>query len=97
MKTLIKEMTETTEKIVIDYANLSCRESANRAEFRKMTEENLSAYTKKIVEEIKEEVKKEKQMNKGNIKELQWAIEGYNEAIEDFLSLLSSLTDKEIT
>lgn len=33
---------ETTERIVIDYSNLSGRESANRAEFRERVRKNVS-------------------------------------------------------
>lgn len=34
-------VTETVEKIVIDYANLSGRESANRAEFRERVRKHI--------------------------------------------------------
>ena len=39
-----KILIETTEKIVIDYANLSGRESANRAVFRNATHRNLEIF-----------------------------------------------------
>ncbi len=35
------KVTETTERIVIDYANLSGRETANRAEFRKLVDGHI--------------------------------------------------------
>ena len=43
---------ETVERIVIDYANLSGRESANRAEFRKRTQEHISSLLKAQKEKI---------------------------------------------
>lgn len=41
MKEVEGKIVEITERIVMDYANLSGRESANRAEFRKLTEKNI--------------------------------------------------------
>lgn len=43
---LAKDSITIAEQIVIDYANLSGRESANRAEFRKLTIEHLQALLK---------------------------------------------------
>lgn len=45
---------QTTEKIVIDYANFSGREDAHRSEFRQKTEKNIvELYTSLLKEEIK--------------------------------------------
>ena len=56
------DVTEPTERLVIEYANLSGRESANRAEFRKRAEVILSkAITTAVAKrelEIAEEVNK---------------------------------------
>lgn len=43
-KRIEAKFVEVTERIVIDYANLSGRESANRGEFRKETLEHLRPF-----------------------------------------------------
>lgn len=44
MKEHTNKVVETSERIVIDYANLSGRESANRGEFRKCVTEHLQSF-----------------------------------------------------
>lgn len=50
--------TEATERIVIDYANLAGRETANRAEFRKRTKVNIDAILREQKNEILKDVEK---------------------------------------
>ena len=45
-------ITEVVERIVIDYANLSGRETANRAEFRERTRKHLSKTIRGMVEKL---------------------------------------------
>lgn len=51
-----ERLDETTERIVIDYANLSGRESANRAEFRKLTREHLQVFATNFLQRKSEEI-----------------------------------------
>ena len=48
---------ETAERIVIDYANLSGRESANRAEFRQRVIKHLEALHRKEMEEVRQHIR----------------------------------------
>ena len=54
-KILEEGLVETAEMIVIDYANLSGRESANRAEFRQEVLKHLTSFAEKIREGAMEE------------------------------------------
>lgn len=51
-----KQIVETTERIVIDYANLSGRESANRAEFRQSVEKHIRSCQSELLSHIRKEV-----------------------------------------
>ena len=53
-----KTTIEIAERIVIDYANFSGRESANRAEFREKTIQNLRTSQQKLLEAVREEVER---------------------------------------
>lgn len=50
-------LVETAEKIVIDYANLSGRETAHRAEFRELVLQHLFSLLKEKDREWKEKIK----------------------------------------
>lgn len=50
-----KAAIETTERIVIDYANLSGRESENRGEFRELTEGHLDSLLSRVISQTREE------------------------------------------
>ena len=56
MKAIEKIITEITERIVIEYANLSGRESANRAEFRKRIHEIITSALAQQFDEIKRKI-----------------------------------------
>lgn len=51
-------ITETTERIVIDYANLSGRENAPRGEFRRRVFQRLNDLMANKIDEIVKEVEK---------------------------------------
>lgn len=50
----------TTEGIVIDYANLSGRESINRAEFKRRTEVSVTEAIKQAIQTREKEISEEK-------------------------------------
>lgn len=56
---LAEEEITVAERIVIDYANLSGRESANRAEFRKLVLEKLQAHDLRTLEWVRDWVARE--------------------------------------
>ena len=107
MKTLIKEAEkEFDEKFVIkgtskEFEYFRRESGLNASEeatiIPKIKSFIFSTYTEKIVEGIKEEVRKKKyDLDKVfQSEEAKLEAKGYNEAIDDILSLLSSLTDKE--
>ena len=51
-----KKEIEIVERIVIDFANLSGRESKNRAEFRKRVLNHILSYRSIVLEEVKKEI-----------------------------------------
>jgi len=96
---------ETVERIVIDYANLSGRESANRAEFREEVTKHLKSHNKAtilaVLEALGEEVgkmKKEKQATQGITIRTEiddTLIDVYNQALSNIQALIT-LTKQEI-
>jgi len=53
-----KQLIGTTERIVIEYANLSGRETANRAEFRNRVQKIVSGIQNELIEAVCEEIGK---------------------------------------
>ena len=87
-----RDITESTERIVILYANLSGRESANRAEFRLEVEKILSKSFSKAIsnreKEIAEEVEKRKTIIETHTALPKAYFEGYEQATNDIISIL---------
>lgn len=81
--------TELTERIVIDYANMSGREDTNRGTFRaetfKKTKEALTSYANSRIQEFVREVELKIEFQKKVLPSSYEA--GYNHAINDIIDL----------
>ena len=98
-KTLEEGLVETAERIVIDYANISGRESANRAEFRQEVIKHLTTFAEKIREGIVEEVEgmRNNVEKRGSSCRINGVIDdesaggGYLQALDDLLAQLKKI------
>ncbi len=79
-------LTETTEKLVILYANLSGRESANRAAFRVEAEKLLLSLLRQQRESILKEVEELNENPSDRAFRNFW--HGYKQAIEEVQSII---------
>ena len=101
MTSFIEKSIETTERIVIEYANLSGRGSVNRAEFRKRIHEIITSALTHQLNELKGKVKGNKftdlPLNAPSILlETEKCVtafqkKGYNQAISNILTLIDSM------